>query len=127
MSCRRLNTVLIDVIALIVAFAAVPPASADWPEAQDVPAWAHRGALRWVQGGAPDAAHARDMIDQGINLLWGDYGTHSSELIAFLRAGGVHRTTYICSTSIFWDPKDPANIFAQFPPLKQATALEPNG
>ncbi|MHB0937094.1 MAG: beta-galactosidase trimerization domain-containing protein [Armatimonadota bacterium] len=98
-----------------------------WTTHEDLPDWLHRGNLRWVQAGASNMEQAQSLVNQGFNLLWGGYGTEDPKLIDFLTGNGVHRTVYLCSTSLFWNPNDKENLFAQFPPMLQGTVLERDG
>jgi len=124
MILRQMRIVILWVLGLSLS---IPVMASTWTVHNDLPAWLHRGNLRWVQTGASDMAQAQAMVDQGFNLLWGGYGTEDPKLIDFLIANDVHRTTYLCSTSLFWNPNEKDNLFAQFPPMLQGTVLERDG
>ncbi|MAE61672.1 MAG: hypothetical protein CMJ49_09990 [Planctomycetaceae bacterium] len=104
-------------------------AHADWRTFEDVPEWAQRGNLRWVITGSSgrDLPAAQQLIDQGINLLWGSYGAADAGVRDFLVDHGVHRTNYICSTGLFWNPNDEVDLLKQYPPLKEGLVLRPDG
>jgi hypothetical protein len=112
---------------ILATFLCCSALASSWRVHDDLPAWLHRGNLRWVQAGASNMEQAQAMVDQGFNLLWGGYGTSDPQLIDFLVANGVHRTTYLCSTSLFWNPNEKEHLFAQFPPLLQGTVMERDG
>jgi len=120
------SKILISLLGILCLLPAGALASS-WTVHDDLPDWLHRGNLRWVQAGASNMQEAQGMVDQGFNLLWGGYGTEDPKLIDFLVANGVHRTTYLCSTSLFWNPNEKDNLFAQFPPLLRGTAMERDG
>ena len=124
MTLRQMQLFILMVLGLSLCY---PAMASYWTTHEDLPDWLHRGNLRWVQTGASNMEQAQAMVDQGFNLLWGGYGTEDPKLIDFLTGNGVHRTVYLCSTSLFWNPNDKENLFAQFPPMLQGTVLERDG
>ena len=114
-------------LALLLLLLLITQFAHAWSTYPDLPSWMHRGNMRWISGGASTQEQAQALADQGVNLLWGGFGTSDPKLIDFMVGHGIHRTTYICSTSIFWDPNDPKNIFNLYPPLKNGTAMEADG
>ena len=102
---------------------------ADWRTFEDVPAWAQRGNLRWVitGSGGRDLAAAQQLVDQGINLLWGSYGAGDASVLDFMVKHDIRRTNYICSTSLFWNPNDKGSPLELYPPLREGLVLRPDG
>ena len=124
MTLRHMHIVILWVLGLSLC---CPVLASYWTTHDDLPPWLQRGNLRWVQAGASNMEQAQAMVDQGFNLLWGGYGTNNPEIIDFLVKNGVYRTTYLCSTSLFWNPNDKDNLFAMFPPMLQGTVMERDG